>query len=352
MKKNILSLTSLFICICSFAQNPESANQLVDEGIVLHDKGEYIDAIKKYDKALLIDVGNLLALSEKSLSLISLKRYEEAIKTCQVAIQLHPGEKGLKNIYVNYGDALDGLKQPDKSIAIYDEGIKLFPSYYNLYFNKAITQIGVKDYDNAIINLQQSVKYNPEHIRSHTILARILYAYGLRIPSVLAYCRALVLECEGSRAEEDLANLQKVMLGNIKVGGDGTIDINVNEDMLSDTTAVKENNFSSTDLVIAMSAGLDYDSKYKNTTDVEKFIRKFKSACATLKETQKKNYGFYWDYYAPYFIEMSDKGYIDTFAYIAFTSTGKEDVYSWLKSHKNEVDDFYRWSKSFEWSCK
>lgn len=256
------------------AQDNNGVEKLIDEGISLHDNGKYDEAIQKYDKALSIDPENFTASYEKSLTYLAQNRFEETRLLCQSILKIHSGEVGLKDVYVNYGTALDGLKQPEKAIAIYDQGSTFFPTYYGLYFNKAITQIGMKKYDDAILSLQQSIKCNPNHIRSHTLLGRILLAYGQRVPSIFANSRALVLEPEGTRAKENLANLQNVMKGNAKMKEDGAVEINFSEDMLPDSTAshaVKENDFSLTDVLLPLLAGLDFDPKYKNTSDVEKF---------------------------------------------------------------------------------
>jgi hypothetical protein len=122
--------------------------------------------------------------------------------------------------------------------------------------------------------------------------------------------------------------------------------------MLSDSAKngkTTENSFKSTDLLLEMDAALDYDEKNKDKTEVEQFIRKFETVCASLKETHKDNYGFFWDYYVPYFVEMKDKNLIETFGYIAFASSDKPEVSSWLQSNKNKVDQFFEWSKSFAW---
>lgn len=55
-----------------FSQNKTAADDLVMEGIELHDNGDYKGAIAKYDKALAIDKDNLFALTEKAYSLLSL----------------------------------------------------------------------------------------------------------------------------------------------------------------------------------------------------------------------------------------------------------------------------------------
>jgi tetratricopeptide (TPR) repeat protein len=352
MKKPILILLFSLLYTISFGQNRVDAEKLVTEGIAYHDKGDYDGAISRYDKALGLDKDNLFALTEKAYSLLSLHKYDESINYCQKAIAAHPGEKGLEIVYVTYGNASDGLKKTDRSIEIYDEGIKQFPDYHQLYFNKGITLSSVKKYDEAMSCFQKSAKLNPKHASSHNAIARLSDLNNKRIPSLLAYCRFLTLEPQGSRAKENLSILQKKMNANVEKKGENSITINISPGMLDDPATKgkpKENSFRSTDLILSMNAALDYDDKNKTKTELEQFIRKFETVCSSLKETQKDNYGFFWEYYVPYFIEMADKKLSETFAYIAFASGDNADVAEWLKTHKTEIDKFFEWSKSFEW---
>ena len=354
MKKLLLILLLSLTGNIAFGQNKEEAEKLVDEGVAYHDKGDYAAAIAKYDKALELDKDNLLALTEKAFSLLSSQKIEEAINYCKKAITIHPGDKGLKTVYVTYGNALDALRKPDQSLEMYDEGIELFPNYYQLHFNKGISLAGIKRYEEAILCFQKAVTFNPLHASSHNAIARLSFMDNKRIPALLAYSRFLSLEPGTARAKENLAGVQKIMVANVEKTGENSINLNISPDMLSGTGKgkPKENNFASVDLILAMSAALDYDKKNSKKTAVEQFIRKFESVCGLLDETKKDNYGFYWEYYAPYFAEMKDKKHLEPFAYIAFSSSGDSDVSEWLAFHKSEVEKFFSWSKSFAWKTE
>lgn len=355
MRKIFLLMMVLLFCNLIFAQNKEDAEKIVGEGVAYHDKGDYDGAITKYNKALELDKDNFLALAEKAYSLLSKEEYNESILCCQKTIEKHSGEKDLKSVYVTYGNALDGLKKTDKSLEIYDEGIKLYPNYYHLYYNKGITLISIKKYEDALNCFHKSALLNPNHASTQNAIARILMMKNKRIPSLLVFSRFLIIEQTSKRVIDNLVSLQKIMKGNVEQTGKKSITINISPEMLSDTTKgakPKENDFTSTDLILAMDAGLDFDKKNKKKTEVEQFIRKFETVCASIKETQKDNYGFYWEYYAPYFIEMSDKNFIKTFAYIAFSSSDDESISKWIKSHKKEIQDFYEWSRKFSWEAK
>ena len=351
VKKILLILMILLVGNISFGQNKADAEKLVNEGVAYHDKGDYDGAISRYDKALALDKDNLLALSEKALTLNSLQKWEESILICQRAIETHPGENGLRIVYVTYGNDLDDLKKTDKSVEIYDQGIKQFPNYYQLYFNKGISLTSVKKYDDAILCFQKAVSINPKHAGSHNIIGRILNTSN-RIPAILAFSRFLVIEPETKRAKENLSSLQEIMNRNVEVTGKKSINLNVSPDLLGDTISngeVKENSFISTDVILTMAAALDYDKKNKKKTKVEQFIRKFETVCESLKESQIGNYGFFWEYYVPYFTEMKDKNLVKPFAYIVFASSDYPDVSNWLKSNQSEIDKFYEWSKAFVW---
>ena len=76
------------------------------------------------------------------------------------------------------------------------------------------------------------------------------------------------------------------MTANVEKTGENSITVNVSPKMLSDRTEgkPKENDFSSTDLISTMDIALDYDEKNKNKTEVENFIRKFETICASMSE--------------------------------------------------------------------
>jgi Tfp pilus assembly protein PilF len=349
MKKLVLVLLYLFMSCILYAQAADEAESLVKDGVVLEDDGKSDSAIAFYQQALVLDKNNLMALTEMSYSLLSLGRYDDAIKFCRRAIKTHPGDDGLKIVYVSYGNAYDMLKKTARSIEIYDEGLRMFPEYFQLYYNKGITLLGENKSEAAMACFQRSVTLNPDHASSHNALARLLLSDKKKIPALLAFCRFLVLEPESKRSKPALAYLQKIMKGNVVVTGKNSVTIEISPDNLIKNGKQKANDFSSTELLLGMSSALAFDSINRDKSEVEQFISEFGTVCNSLKETEKDNYGFYWDYYVPYFTDMNDKGLIKTFTYIIFSSSENSDITDWIKSHSKEIDDFNKWSDGFSW---
>lgn len=352
MKRLILSGVCILFVSFLFGQKNPAISKLIEEGIVYHDNGNYKAAIEKYDEALKIDSLHFYALSEKALSLVFLRSYEDAIKICELIIKTYPDEEGLKNVYSTYAKAYNGLNKRDKSIEIYNEAIKKFPDYYQLYFNKGVTYLADEKNEEALLCFQKSVQLNPKHLSSHYAISTLINKDKYRIPALLSCGRFLVLEPKGKRAKSVLMKLQNIMTGNVEKTGKKSITINISPDLLDEVNqkgTPSENNFSTTDLILSMDAALDYDKKNKKKNEVEQFIRKFENVCSSLEETKKDNFGFYWEYYVPYYLEMHKNKLVETFAYIIFSSSDEEYVSKWLSSHEKEVDKFNSWSNNLEW---
>lgn len=334
-----------------FGQQKGAADGLVKEGIDLQDKGQVDSALSRYNQALELDRDNLRALCEMAYSFLSIEKYDQAIDYSKRAIRTHPYDPVLKAAYVSYGNALDAQGKTDKSIDIYNEGIKQFPEYFQLYYNKGISQNRLGQADKALLSFQKSAMLNPNHASTHNAIGLLLFNQT-KIASLLALCRFLALESNTNRSSKNLNNIRDIMGAHVTKKDSENITISVSPDMLEVDKNKQKENFSSAELLLSLNSALDYDSINVNKTGVEKFIRKFTTLCGYLQETKNDHDGFYWNYYVPYFSEMNDKKLITTFAYIAFTSSKDIDVTFWLDAHKTEVAEFYKWSGEFKWNVQ
>ena len=353
--KKLIFFTLTFFTFFAFGQNKTEAEKLVKEGVSYHDKGDYQNAISKYNKALELDKDNLLALAEKAFSLMLMEKYDDAIKCCTRAIATHENDKLLENIYVTYGNALDGLKKTDQSLEIYDEGIKKFPESFMMHFNKGISLFSQKEYEDALLCFEKAVLINPDHAGSHNAIARLEYLQDKRIPAILAYCRFFTVEPESRRAQENLEVLKTLVRGNAKKTGKNTISINLDTSTMGDTTADGKNkpdNFSSAELILELSARLQLTKDHKKKNEVDEFVSKMETLASLLNDSEQKNSGFFWEYYTPFLVDMKDKKMMETFGYVVYASSGESYVKKWLKKHPKELEAFFIWSSKFDWKIE
>ncbi|MBI3234639.1 MAG: hypothetical protein HYZ42_11475 [Bacteroidetes bacterium] len=357
MKKLVYIFFLAFSFHMAKAQNNNEAEQMVKIGNTYFEKNEFETAIHNYDSALSFDKFNLQALSQKVKSFYQLKKYEEAIITSYKAIDNHPGNEKLVEVYITLGNSFDGLKKLDKAIAKYDEGIKKFPLNSSLQFNKALMLNKNKKTKEAIVCFEKCALLNPLDLNSLEYIAYLNFLTSKNIPAILAYSRFLILESVGDRAQNDYGNMKIFLLGGagVKKNKDGGITISLfteTTDSVSGDTAnkkVQPNNFRQTEMILSMMNALNFNFDSKPTNETEQVLSKFNILFGSLKTNQKDNNGFYWEFYAPYFIELYEKGYLERFVYIISASNGDKKVAKWLKKHQKQLDEFNAWSNAFVW---
>lgn len=334
----------LLISTVTFAQNPEVARELVLEGVALYDEGKYSQAISKYDDALKVDKDNFLALAEKAMTLVATRDYSESIKICKKVLKLHPNEE-LSMLYVTYGNATDLLNDSKKAIKIYDEGIQKYPNQFQLYFNKGIALTGLGENEKAKEAIQSATVLKPNHPGSFNVLG--ILNENNRIAAIMSACRFLSLDNKSARANDNIEYILKLMNQGVEKSGSNEINITLSDFVKKDKN--RENDFSSVNLMVSMSAAYEMtdDNKYKG--DVEKFSDKLSILFGSLSETKENQSGYYWEYLAPYFIDMKKQDLVNTFANIAFAAKNDKDAMKFLKENKEKVDAFYNWSNSFQW---
>ena len=138
-KRLLLLLVCCTLTFSSGAQQNEIVIKLLKEGIALHEKGEYDAAIAKFDRALILDPNDFDANYEKSSSLLYAGKFDESISLCKFLIENYKAEPAVKGAYINLGSAYDDKGNADSAIIAYDEGLRSFPDFHLLWFNKGLT---------------------------------------------------------------------------------------------------------------------------------------------------------------------------------------------------------------------
>ena len=127
MKKIIILLTILFsVTALTYAQD-NGTSSLIEEGIKLHDNGDYNGAIEKYKEALKIAPNSSRVNYEISFSYLVSKDYKKAVKFSKKVIALQSGNE--LAAYIVYGSALDMQGKTKKSIKLYETAMKDYDHY-------------------------------------------------------------------------------------------------------------------------------------------------------------------------------------------------------------------------------
>jgi hypothetical protein len=329
----------LVFCICTaipgFCQT-DSLASLLKEGTELHDKGDYTGAIAKYDAILAVDGRYFNAYIEKTLSLYQGGRFQECVDLCRKVIKGFPGEAGLKNVYVSYGSALDGLVKPDEAIKTYKEGIRMFPGYYLLPFNKGMTEYSQKQMEDAVKDYEAAITINHGHASSHQYLGYAIYPKN-KMAAAMALTCFLLVEPRGKRAEKNLPILLKLLGANVERKDEKTINITMA--MPKDDLKKQEDDFHLTEMMMSFSTAAAMGKESKDTTAVDR-LRRAMEILAIAKADKK---GFFSNTYVDLLAGLEKADLLETAAHIAYLSAGDATNQQWLGDHAEKVQEFYRY---------
>ena len=141
---------------------PESYNS---RGVIFAEEGDYINAIKDYDKALSLRKDYFDANLNKAVALKNISKFNEAIKYLEFCIKLKPYDC---KIYNNLGNIFKDLKKYNLARKNYTEAIKLNTNFAEAYSNRGeLLQLYFDDFENAIQDYDIALKINKnlEYVR-------------------------------------------------------------------------------------------------------------------------------------------------------------------------------------------
>lgn len=211
MRKIIVLISFLIIVSSStlLAQNI-SVEELIQEGIELHDAGEYEEAIDRYNEALEIDSTQMLAIYEISLSYLAMKDFENALLYSTQVIesgneQLSPGAYAVKS------QSLAEMNKVDEAIEVLYEGLEKNGDNSILHFNLALNLFIKGDTDKALDHVKIAIDMDKLHSGAFLLYAYALKDKGLWVQSILSFQMFLLLEPDSKRSKNAFAEMLQVM---------------------------------------------------------------------------------------------------------------------------------------------
>ncbi|MDR3328271.1 MAG: tetratricopeptide repeat protein [Prevotellaceae bacterium] len=220
MKKAVIILVAFCFAVNIYGQNNNVKN-LVNQGIALHDEGNFKAAIEKYQKALSIEPKNSWANYELSYTYFAMQDYDNAIKFSELSIKYDKNATA----YIVLGNSLDLKGNTAKALKIYKKALKQFPNEYMLNYNFALTCFNQKKYDDAQKAAVNAITNNPKHASSHLILSSIMQVKGEKIKSLLPLYYFLMLEPNSQRSEKSYNTLNNILYSGVEKKDDKNITI-------------------------------------------------------------------------------------------------------------------------------
>ena len=144
-------------------------------GVALRGQRKLDASIKAFKRAVDLDPCEPTTHNNMCIVLIELKRYEEAVTSSEVAINL---KSDFAEAHVNRGDALRFLRDLPLSIEAYQNAIALKPDYFKAYYNMAVVLESMGNLSDAERAYLEALKLKTNSVDAHVNLGNIYLIQG------------------------------------------------------------------------------------------------------------------------------------------------------------------------------
>lgn len=353
MKKTILLITFLIgsFPLLLFGQH-SGVHELIQEGVALHDSGEYRKAIEKYNEAIKLEPKNVQATYELSLSYLALRDFKNAEKFSTVVIksnneQLSPGAYAVKS------EALVEMDKVDEAIELLQEGLKKNGDEYLLHFNMAINYYKKRALDNALDHLKRAINLDKTDSGAFLLNAYALNDKGLWVQSILSFQMFLLLEPDSKRSRNAFEEMLHTM--RIKKRTTPVERSFIQQQMMRnqpDNTLQPEeipplnikDGLNRNFVYHAITTTLD---SLQNSTGEEDEFTLFKTVNREIikvleQESKGSKEGILWTFYIPFFSHINESTFYDTFCRYISVSYFPESL-EWWQQNSDAAANFINW---------
>lgn len=323
----------------------------VEAGIRLHDAGDFAGAILKYQAVLDENPRAVRALYEMGLSYLSSK---DRARSTEITLKgVRYKSDWLAAFYNLLAIAYEERGEPDRAIAVYQEGLEYTAGSPLIRFNLAITELKGGRVEQAKADLKQVLLTNPNHASSHLSLADLYVKADERIPALLANLRFLLIEPRSARSPGALQVVRSIWRSYaprvVKSGGGMEVSITHEPKSL-------EGDFDRIGTTAQVISPLkDMASSVagpKSSTEFDLLVLQYGGVFAEMVDPAKRGKGFVAEYYEPFFGQIKQKEYVAPFVAVIHQSAPPPGWREWVTANRPKVNEFAAWMKSYDWPKK
>jgi len=130
------------------------------------------------------------------------------ISGCATVLQSEGTSAGNRAVaYVLRGMAYAGKKDYDRSIADFNEAIRINPNLAMAYNNRGSAVQSKGDYDRAIADYSEAIRINPSYAVAYSNRGNLFQAQGRREEAIADFRRALAIDPNHERSRAALKQL-------------------------------------------------------------------------------------------------------------------------------------------------
>ncbi|HEY0142019.1 MAG TPA: tetratricopeptide repeat protein [Thermoanaerobaculia bacterium] len=302
----------------------------IADGIKLHDRGQYEEAVAQYRAVLADDPKNEMAAYELALSLEAQGKYPE----CRAAIEPLSKRKGSLQgpALTVLGNCLDGGGDAKAAAAVYKRGMKIRPDDPNLLYNYAVTLVRLGNYDEARKLLKKELTLRPDHASGHYALAQVFQHQGFRGPAVLSYLRMFAYELGTTRAKEASQNLVALLGAGVSSADGKNVTITVDASPRTD-----EGDYGGWQMMMAFAAGARDLGDNEKKNEFDKTRGQIHTSLLMLLETADKGRDFTAKQNIPFFAALDKEKLLETYTAAAILPLDLPGEATWVEANRENL---------------
>jgi len=307
-----------------------SSDQLINDGIELHNKGEYDKALACYKKVSPSDPNYGMACYETALTFYYQDKYDEALSKCREAESIDYDKAFL---YSLMGTILDDMGKREEGIELLTTALKKWPYNQNILYNLAVCYLNTDRPVQAEEILVRSILINPYHTRSHLGIAKANYQMGRLAQSYLAFNMVMLLNpSAGNISVFEEAISQKPKLKNQEYKYPYPKNFNSAKwDEIRDLLQTE----------LSFRNDFDYDFEY-NYTVGRQTLMLFRNLKYDPADTSIYN-----RLYVRMFSEIYQKTGFEVYLNYILKEVNKDKVAKWSEKNPDKLKTFVSWAQSF-----
>jgi tetratricopeptide (TPR) repeat protein len=179
------------IAVESMQEQQKLANYAVKNGTALERSGNLKEAIKYYDKALLLEPINSDLLVTKGDALSEIRNYTGAIEYYDKALVLQPNSTGNTGIIESIGNNLYRLGKYNEAIRAYDKVLAIQPNNPDLIINKGNALFHIANYSGAIKYYDKALVFEPNSTTTTATTTSVMINKALALFQIGNYSGAV-----------------------------------------------------------------------------------------------------------------------------------------------------------------
>lgn len=323
MRSYIISCILMLLSVTMYAQT--SSDKLIRQGVSLHDKGRYADAIECYKEALKINPRSMSATYEMALSYLHLNDFTNAIKYSTQVIEAE-FQPLLMDAYIVQSTALAESGEMQGAISILNQAVDRCGDSYLLHFNLGLSYFNSDNKQKAIDHLQKAIEIDATHASAFLMYAYALNDSGKWLRSFYAYHFFLLLEPNTERSKDAFEEMYDILAANYEA----------NSEALSSESGVSRKQ-----IYDKIQAIKPKDNDPKNQYIF--FEKASETIFFSLMQMQADDQqGLLWNFFVPVYSEILESGFFDVYSRYVSVTAFPESL-SWWDNNKDKVDDFIEW---------